>query len=374
MLVLRLKLGFLALVNFFAILSVLGIVWSQTSGKLVFTTATVSDTTRITQELENIFRIRVQALILGDTSGLDNYYDNAETTGRWALNHEIGRSKYIQEWLSKRNLELAGYSLQLKVVDVGLKSESQAWASVSQHIILQYRKRGLPQAPTSQMGLRTIHWVELVYKDNKWLIQKDWYWDPLETDDLTPDIAPLPSEIPSNTVSGSGRKGKYNREAAVRYADRYSGVRIGPGDGRYNPAYKDFTYEGGDCANFASQVLTDKKAGGLPTDWNWFYSQGKGTRAWVQAEALVHHLIYSGLAVLVKRGSFQEVFGAINLLELGDIIGYEEKGEIVHVSIVVGKDAGGYLVVNSHTADRYHVPWDLGWDRKNLYWLLHIIY
>lgn len=141
-----------------------------------------------------------------------------------------------------------------------------------------------------------------------------------------------------------------------------------------NSAYKDFTYEGGDCANFASQVLTDKKAGGIPTDWNWCYSQGKGTRAWVQAEALVHHLIYSGLAALVKRGSFQEVFEAINLLEPGDIIGYEEKGEIVHVSIVVGRDAGGYMVVNSHTADRYHVPWDMGWDRRNLYWLLHITY
>lgn len=170
MLVLRWRLWFLALVTFLAILSVLGIVgivWSQASGKVLFSTATSKDTTSITQALENIFRIRVEALVSGDTSGLENYYDNTGTTGRWALNHEIGRSKYIQEWLSKRNLELVAYSLQLKIVDVGLKSDSQAWASVSQHIVLHYRKPGLPQTQASQMGLRTIHWVEMVWKDNK---------------------------------------------------------------------------------------------------------------------------------------------------------------------------------------------------------------
>ncbi|MGB9662004.1 MAG: amidase domain-containing protein [Moorellaceae bacterium] len=352
----------------------LGIIWDRTGSNTVGSATGGQKTVSIYGEVENIFNLRVQALISGDTTALANYYDNTETTGRWALNHEIGRTKYLHEWLGKRNLELMGSELQVRIVDAGLRTDTQAWASVSQHLILRYRKRSLPPSQVSQMGLRTIHWVELIHKDNKWLIQKDWYWDPLEADDLVPDIAALPPESLSPTALGAERKGKYNREAAVLYADRYSGVRLGSGDGRYNPAYKDFTYEGGDCANFASQVLTDKQAGGIPTDGAWFYSQGKGTKAWVQAEALVYHLIYSGLAVLIKRGNFQEVSGVINYLDRGDIIGYEEKGEIVHVSIVVGKDAGGYVVVDSHTADRYHVPWDMGWEKKHLYWLLHITY
>ncbi|KUK12470.1 MAG: hypothetical protein XD51_0591 [Moorella sp. 60_41] len=336
------------------------------------------DLTAVRRELEEIFKYRVEALVTGDTGGLEKFYDTSETTGRWALDHEIGRSRYIRDWLAKRDLEVVGKLLHLNIVDAGFQGEGHAWASVAQHLILQYRPRGAGKAAVSEMGLRTIHWVELVEKDNRWLIQKDWYWDPFENDSLNPDIVPRPAgdagaQQPRDAAVPEGR-GQYNREAAVRYAERYSGVRMGPGDGRYNPAYKDFTYEGGDCANFVSQVLTDKKAGGLPTDWNWFYSRGEGTAAWVQAEALVHHLTGAGLAALVGRGDLEEVWEAVDLLQPGDVIGYEEDGEIVHVSVVVGRNAQGYVVVNSHTADRYHVPWDMGWEREHRYWLLHITY
>ncbi|MCG0277764.1 MAG: amidase domain-containing protein [Thermanaeromonas sp.] len=327
------------------------------------------------KEIEKIFHLRLQALLSGDTRNLENYYDVSRTTGRWALNHEIGRTKYLQEWLGKRGIEIVESKLDLRIVEASLQKERGS-ASVAQHLILTYRPKGSSRDKESQMGFRTLHWVELTFKEGRWVMEKDWYWDPLEADDLEPDIEPTPSAagegLSSKSLPPGG--GRYNRERAVWYARRYSGVRMGLGDGRYNPDYKDFTYEGGDCTNFASQVLTDKKAGGIPTDWNWFYSRGQATAAWVQAEALVHHLLYNGLAVLVKKGNLEEVWESVKLLEPGDIIGYEEKGEIAHISIVVGKDASGYTIVNSHTADRYHVPWDMGWDRYTTYWLLHITY
>ncbi|MGI9950922.1 amidase domain-containing protein [Moorellaceae bacterium AZ2] len=391
MLVFRFRAGFIALAGcglLLVVLTTLALVWNKSRvGRILNTAAakqvegetTFRDITVVRRELENIFKFRVQALVAGDTGGLEEFYDTSETTGRWALNHEIGRSRYVREWMVKRGQEWVGNLLHLNIVDAGFKDEQHAWASVSHHLILQYRPRNVSQAPAGQMGLRTIHWVELVKKDDRWLIQKDWYWDPFENDTLTPDIAPHPMERaeiahPPDPVPQDRSRGQYNREAAVHYAERYSGVRMGPGDGRYNPAYKDFTYEGGDCANFVSQVLTDKKAGGLPTDWNWFYSRGEGTAAWVQAEALVYHLIDAGLATLIKRGDLQEVWEAVDLLEPGDVIGYEEDGEIVHVSVVVGRNPQGYVVVNSHTADRYHVPWDMGWEGRHRYWLLHIIF
>lgn len=327
------------------------------------------------REIEEIFRFRLQALLSGDTSNLQNYYDVSQITGQWALNHEIGRTKYLQEWLGKRGLEIVESKLDLRIVEASPRKELGS-ASIAQHLILTYRPRGSGQGKEGQMGFRTLHWVELIFKDGRWLIQKDWYWDPLEADDLEPEIEAIPSVAgrnsgPESWVNGEGR---YNRKGAVWYAERYSGVRMGIGDGRYNPNYKDFTWEGGDCANFASQVLTDKKAGGIPRDWNWFYSRGQATTAWVQAAALVQHLLYSGLAMVVKKGDLKEVWESVKFLEPGDIIGYEEKGEIVHVSIVTGKDANGYTIVNSHTADRYHVPWDLGWDKYTSYWLLRITY
>ncbi|MDT2264397.1 hypothetical protein P7H17_02880 [Paenibacillus larvae] len=38
----------------------------------------------------------------------------------------------------------------------------------------------------------------------------------------------------------------------------------------------------------------------------------------------------------------------------------------------MGHDAKGYPLVNSHTADRYRVPFDLGWDKSTKYLLIHI--
>lgn len=82
------------------------------------------------------------------------------------------------------------------------------------------------------------------------------------------------------------------------------------------------------------------------------------------------------------RGDFDEVTkaspaypqGAVNALHEGDIIAYEEGGAISHVSVVVGRDSAGYILVNSHTADRARVPWDMGWDKQTIYWLLQIVY
>ncbi|MBE3599681.1 MAG: amidase domain-containing protein [Limnochordaceae bacterium] len=64
--------------------------------------------------------------------------------------------------------------------------------------------------------------------------------------------------------------------------------------------------------------------------------------------------------------------GAVNELEPGDLIGYQEKGRLVHFAPVVGRDFRGYIVVNSHTADRNAVPWDVGWDQATIFWLLKV--
>ena len=48
------------------------------------------------------------------------------------------------------------------------------------------------------------------------------------------------------------------------------------------------------------------------------------------------------------------------------------QGDVDHFSVVVGYDNQGYPLVNSHTADRYRVPFDLGWDKHTKYLLIHI--
>ncbi|MBJ9989381.1 amidase domain-containing protein [Paenibacillus sp. S28] len=82
---------------------------------------------------------------------------------------------------------------------------------------------------------------------------------------------------------------------------------------------------------------------------------------------------------MIAKGTFEEITrpsdkhprGAVARLQPEDLIGYELKGDTDHFSdhfsIVVGQDANGYPLVNSHTADRYRVPFDLGWDRTTKY-------
>ncbi|MCK9911927.1 amidase domain-containing protein, partial [Microbacteriaceae bacterium K1510] len=84
-----------------------------------------------------------------------------------------------------------------------------------------------------------------------------------------------------------------------------------------------------------------------------------------------HFLVRSGYGKVLMRGTFEQVTkptkqhpkGAIAELQPGDLIAYEWHGGIDHFSVVSARDDNGYLLVNSHTADRYHVPWDMGWDK-----------
>lgn len=337
---------------------------------------------QLRKELENFFHQRTRMLVHGEGDGLEVFYDTWEITGEWALECERARIKYLHQWAEERRVQLLDASCQLAVVSLDL-GEERAFASVCPHIIITYRQGDSNRIDL--MGARTIHWLELVKKDKHWLVQKDWFLDPFEGDRAIPSAigekiegaTPVATWIPERDIAITG---SYNRQAAVKYANRYVGVRLGPGTGRYNQKYRDYSLGGGDCANFASQVLADAEAGGLPQDWIWFYGNEGGSQAWVQAEAFVNYFLGSGRAQCIMRGSYAEVStptaehpqGAIGKLLPGDIIGYEFDGMISHVSIVVGQNSAGYVVVNSHSADRFQVPWDLGYDRNTTFWLVQI--
>lgn len=107
-------------------------------------------------------------------------------------------------------------------------------------------------------------------------------------------------------------------------------------------------------------------------DYVWNFNGRDSSTAWAQAPALFNYLIYNGKGRLIAQGTYTNMVkpsdthpsGAIRELQKGDLICYEEKGEIVHFGVVTGFDSYGIPVVNTHTSDRYHVPFDLGWDKK----------
>ncbi|MDK2928415.1 MAG: hypothetical protein PWR31_2106 [Bacillota bacterium] len=335
---------------------------------------------------QELLKLRAGLLVRGDPAELKPFYATETVGGAWALEKEQARIAYVRRWGQVRNIAFTSARVEFtrSAVETG---EKKAGISLCTHTLLTYRHLDRPEAGEATLGWRTVHWLELAQGGPGWQVEAEWYLDPLEDASRNPSVAAGAAalkgagapEAKDNARTEPGT-GAYRRAAAVRYADRFAGVKVGPGTGRYNQAYRDFTGLGGDCANFVSQVLTDKDAGNLKPDWGWFYADGEGSEAWLKAEALVYHLVGSGRAACLAKGTLAEVAAAgpdgaeaaLRRLRPGDIIAYEEDGEIAHVSLVVGRDGAGYVLVNSHSADRYHVPWDFGYNADTSYWFLAV--
>ena len=98
---------------------------------------------------------------------------------------------------------------------------------------------------------------------------------------------------------------------------------------KYNNKYRDFNPEGGDCANFASQILHE---GGKFKETSWNYDKGSVTGPWVNAGKFTYYMINSGRASVIAKGSYEKVYKASYKLLPGDFVAYEKKGDIMHVS------------------------------------------
>ncbi|MGQ9531396.1 MAG: amidase domain-containing protein [Desulfotomaculales bacterium] len=349
-------------------------------------------TTPVPEELnvrvQDIFAKRARALLTGaDPGPVLEDYDTGSKLGRWALSHEQNKLNFVQLWAQKRGVRFVEAEPALRIPWSRVRGDTAEFL-VHQTLRLGYVYPG--DTRVNNFGIGTRHALKLVRKDGRWLVRQDFYTDGLGDDTLVPHPVPAdgaavvapPAEAPPARGTASGA---FDREGAVRYADRYAGLAWGAGnDHKYNPRYRDLTGIGGDCTNFVSQCLGDAEGGRLPMDGAWYYRRdrwgGSGSRAWVQTEAFARWLLDGGRARLVARGTFPELNGpnakfprgAVRELQKGDVIGYEEKGRIEHFAIVVGTDTHGYPVVNAHTVDRYHSPWDMGWDRQTVFHLFQI--
>jgi len=139
----------------------------------------------------------------------------------------------------------------------------------------------------------------------------------------------------------------YNRKAAVAYAREWALKR--------NPAYLDFQALGGDCTNFASQVLY---AGGLTMDrtpiYGWYYTDPyRRTASWTGVEYLYRHLL--GLDTGRPRGAVVE----LDAVRPGDIVQLTFADQrFAHSPVVVaveGATPQGILLA-AHTYDAIDRP------------------
>lgn len=339
---------------------------------------------------------RFRVFMDGEVESLKKNYDTGSDTGLWAWEREAARSEYLSMWAKDRNLKIIETKARIEVDGISPGSAGSVWVELTEHAQYTYAPVSGPEggehedpAWTHTFGSRAVHVLKLKPCGGEWKIRRDWYSDPIGEeyslppckflvgrDDAPEDLYSDPAQVRDDDSPAEG--GRYDRQAALEYAVKYAGVPVIEGSGKYNPDYKVYTFVGGDCANFASQVL---QAGGLKEGYGWHYTS-EGSALWVRGEDLIWHLISTGRAEKIYSGTFSGAvkrtpeypYGAVSSLEPGDLIGYETKGQISHVAVVVGKDPSGYVTIASHTSDRLFFPWDMGWNDSTVFWLIKITY
>lgn len=327
----------------------------------------------LTPRLQQIYDLRARWLLSGDAPPpIERDYLPEFKTARWALQHEHGKIRYMKQWAQNRSVRFVQSRPTIKVKQLRVTPE-RARFYVAQSLELGYVYPNEERVNT--FGVGTRHIIELRRHGKDWLISMEWYTDPLGDDTEVPDVTPalidnqLPQGEPAlqSAPKTAVAAQHYDRQGAVRYADEFCGIAWGCGNGNnYNPRFRDYNGVGGDCTNFISQAL--REGGGLKVP------------IITRVDTLSSHLQYSGRAGLVAKAPFQQLWrqvaarpeGFQSWIKTGDLVAYQEKGKLEHFAIVTGFDSKGYPLVNSHTADRYHVPFDLGWDRKTVYWLFHV--
>lgn len=303
----------------------------------------------------------------GNEEELKGYFNTDVLYGKWAYEYATKKMKYIEDWSFKQGIDITEIKSDYKYYNI--TGSDQIYNLIVNSVDGYYYRYANEENSDNYFQISVNHYMRIEFIEDKWMITKDWFSDPMSdslyiNDDKLDEIV---TNISQNKFEGYKLTG--NRKGAVTYADKYSNATR---NSSYNSKYRDYNPVGGDCANFASQVLHE--GGKFSKNSVWNYDKG-GSLSWIKAQELTTYLLYNGRGSKIAVGSFENVYQAAYKLQPGDIVAYEEKGDIKHVSVVTGYDTKGYPLVNCHNIDRYRVPWDIGWNRKGItYWLIRVHY
>ena len=314
--------------------------------------------------LQNLFDYRNKAILEQNEEILKELYDTDKKTGLWAYEHEVEKIKYLKNWSSKQGVTFNDIKTKVKIRKVKEK-ETDLYGIIC-NVATDYNYSYENEKDVKNIfRIGTEHYLNVKIKDNQYIITKEWYTDPfadslnlenIKSDDIRSYI--LAQQKPDIQLTQEQQK-------AIDYAHRYCGVSTEEEyEFKFNREYKNFNPDGGDCANFASQIMYE--SGRFKKNSIWNYNNRDGTKAWVNAQGFKNYILNSGRGSLICKGSYEETYKESYNLRPGDFVAYEKGGRITHVSTVTGMDSKGYPLVTCHNTDRLLVPWDLGWSNKTI--------
>ncbi|MEN8076537.1 amidase domain-containing protein [Clostridioides difficile] len=314
--------------------------------------------------IENIFLNRNSAILTRDCEGLKLFYDLDKKVGKWAYENEVTKTKYFTNWCEKQCVSFTKINSIIKVSKVTEKEKDLYNVICYACTNFCYSYEDEPTVE-NHFKLGTCHYINLKKDNDGYIIVKEWYTDPL-ADSL--DLENIKCDEIKNTILSHKRPEftiDERTQKAIDYAHEYCGISDNEEHlFKYNKNYKNFNPDGGDCANFASQIMFE--GGGFKKNDVWNYYNKSATKAWVNAQGFKNYLINSGRGSYIAKGYYCETYKDSFNLRPGDIVAYEKKGRITHVSTVTGLDSKGYPLVTCHNTDRMLVPYDLGWSNSNI--------
>lgn len=349
--------------------------------------------------INNLFETKNNIALNGDILNFKDRYNLNCGDGKWAFEHEVKRAKYLRDWALERGIiikSIESYPL-FKSINI---NKSSASVRVDESIKFTYSYLNDSDNCENNFGVTLFHTINLKPLNDSFIVCKDYYLDCFEdglknysVDYSETKIADTKTQVYNfvtftPTINNPSSKLNYNRTKAAEYADNYCGVTWATGKekNKYNTKYKNFTGIGGNCTNFVSQCLGDKEGGGLKHDGSWYcvyknFTGAEVSASWCNADAFKNYILYSGKGKLVKKGDFKNILqpttdspnGVLSKLQVGDVIAYALGNDVDHTAIITAFDSHGYPLINSHTVDRYHVPFDLGWGDSHVkFILIHI--
>jgi len=327
----------------------------------------------VTSYIEQIFQNRNKAILSGNLELIKSFYNTDTKYGTWAYEYEKRKMDYINNWAEKQGVKFTDINPTVIIKRIrGNNDNFSIYLLCSTEY--KYIYVGHPELENiSRIG--TYHNLQLMSKDGSWVISKEWYKDPFAN---SLDLSNIKADSIKNYILAQESRDlttlDKRRLGVIDYADKYCGAASASEfNYKYNKKYRDYNPQGGDCANFASQMLFE--GGKFRKNSAWNSDKDGATKAWLNADSFKRYMTYSGRASVIAYGSYDKVYKASYKLLPGDFVAYEKKNDITHISVVTGADSKGYSLVSCHNSDRSKVPWDLGWSDKNIkFWLVRVHY
>ncbi|MGE5675131.1 MAG: hypothetical protein ACM3XM_14880, partial [Mycobacterium leprae] len=128
-------------------------------------------------------------------SPLEAEYDLSVKSSQWALKHERGKLRYVEQWAQNRGIRIVEAEPTIRVKHLADKGDRVRFF-VAQSLMVGYQYPG--EDVINRFGVGSRHILELKRSADNWLIAMEWYLDPLGDDSEIPDVTPalIPSPLP----------------------------------------------------------------------------------------------------------------------------------------------------------------------------------